>query len=197
MSHRDCPRFERLVDFARGEQASDEAETIRAHALFCSGCQEEIDEIESVLAAARAGGIAPPADFPARVLRALRASGKGRCGVIPLRLLEHLKGELEGEEAARVSTHLEGCSACRTDMRETHAVLMRVRSLPDIDAPAGFADRVLAVARERRASTRTVRAMPALRPATPERRLSWLFLPAAAAACAVLALGAWWAFRPS
>ncbi|MBN1807643.1 MAG: zf-HC2 domain-containing protein [Planctomycetes bacterium] len=90
-------------------------------------------------------------------------------------------GELQEEQAAAVSAHLDSCPACR-------AALDRIRRADDIvsqalaavEPGAGFEERIVSALRS-----------PAAQPAVPRpaRRKRGLFLALAAAACLLLAAG--------
>ena len=99
------------------------------------------------------------------------------CNELPVEgLVAWLDGESDREETARVEAHLARCAVCRREaalLRESGALLSK---MPRLQAPAGFEAGVLSAARRRSH-------LSFLRP-----------LPAAAAAAALLALGAgtWW-----
>ena len=51
-------------------------------------------------------------------------------------LSAHLDGELTAAEEQRVSDHLPGCQACRTELEELHRARSSIRSMPTLEMPA-------------------------------------------------------------
>jgi len=84
-----------------------------------------------------------------------------------------LDGELSPAEEAAALAHLAGCPVCRAELDATRAVRLAVRSLPPVDAPFGFYERLLSHRR----------------PGWHDRRRSVVAALAGSAAAAVLFLG--------
>ncbi|MCX5826290.1 MAG: zf-HC2 domain-containing protein [Deltaproteobacteria bacterium] len=104
-----------------------------------------------------------------------------RCHRIQKRLAVYQDGEVSGKERERISTHLEGCPACRSAYAELEQAWQSLEKIPEIQASAGF---------ERRLSERIN--------AVPEPRSRWRFLwgswvyrayPAPAMAAVLLLVG--------
>lgn len=60
------------------------------------------------------------------------------------RLSAYLDGELDDAERARVDGHVSACAACRAELEGERAVRSLLRSLPAVEPPPGFYDRLLA-----------------------------------------------------
>jgi anti-sigma factor RsiW len=93
------------------------------------------------------------------------------------RLNDYVDGLLEADAAAGVDAHLAACAACRTEVERLRGLLALARALPDrveppADVWAGIAARTVGLGRARRDALRSLR------------------LPLAAAAAALVALGA-------
>ncbi|HEY1279770.1 MAG TPA: zf-HC2 domain-containing protein [Acidimicrobiales bacterium] len=58
-------------------------------------------------------------------------------------LSAYLDGEVTADERAYVEEHLTTCSTCRAEFEEERDVRAAVRSLPPVDPPFGFFERVL------------------------------------------------------
>ncbi len=103
-------------------------------------------------------------------------------------LSSYLDGDLSADERGQVDEHLATCEACQQELALLRATLDALHGLPELTAPAGFADavmdRVLAEAPTVGATVVPLR-----------RRLPVLLMaaPAALAAAAVLMVGmVWW-----
>jgi mycothiol system anti-sigma-R factor len=93
------------------------------------------------------------------------------CGDAPADIEDLLDGRLDEEAAAALRAHIEVCGSCREDLAAEKELRRLLRTECGAQAPEGFADGVMAQVRGT---------------AAPRRRL--LFLPAVAAAAAVLIL---------
>jgi hypothetical protein len=60
------------------------------------------------------------------------------------RLSEFLDGTLSERARRSVAAHLDGCEACRSELRELRATVALLRSLPALDDPPYLATRILA-----------------------------------------------------
>lgn len=56
---------------------------------------------------------------------------------------DELDGLLDGNTVARIASHLETCTLCRTMVELDHRVVVALSALPAFDPTAGFADRVM------------------------------------------------------
>lgn len=56
---------------------------------------------------------------------------------------DELDGLLDGNTAARVASHLETCTLCRTMVELDQRVVVALSALPAFDPTAGFADRIM------------------------------------------------------
>ena len=61
-----------------------------------------------------------------------------RCRRIQKRLAAYQDGEVGGKERDRISTHLEGCPACRSAYAELEQAWQSLETIPEIQASAGF-----------------------------------------------------------
>ena len=66
------------------------------------------------------------------------------CEHVRTRIGDHLEGDLELAERARVDDHLAACPACRTELRELRATVALLRGLGDPEQPAGLPEKVIA-----------------------------------------------------
>ncbi len=64
------------------------------------------------------------------------------CRRIRKRLVAYQDGEIGGKERDRISTHLEGCPACRSAYAELEQAWQRLEKIPEIQASAGFKRRL-------------------------------------------------------
>jgi anti-sigma factor RsiW len=65
-----------------------------------------------------------------------------RCHRIQKRLAVYQDGEVSGKERERISTHLEGCPACRSAYAELEQAWQSLEKIPEIQASAGFERRL-------------------------------------------------------
>ena len=65
-----------------------------------------------------------------------------RCHRIQKRLAVYQDGEVSGKERERISTHLEGCPACRSAYAELEQAWQSLEKIPGIQASAGFEGRL-------------------------------------------------------
>lgn len=91
-------------------------------------------------------------------------------------LSDHLEGSLHEILRAELEAHLGGCGACRELRGALAEVVGALRAFPDLEAPAGLAERAAAVARRRPVVVRPAIVLP-----------QWA--QAAAAGFALIALG--------
>ncbi|HEY7667476.1 MAG TPA: zf-HC2 domain-containing protein [Actinomycetota bacterium] len=61
-------------------------------------------------------------------------------------LTEYVDGALTPEERAAVDAHVSGCDRCRHEVALAAAARLALAAIPEVPAPAGVADRALAVA---------------------------------------------------
>jgi hypothetical protein len=66
------------------------------------------------------------------------------CKHVRARIGDHLEGDLELAERARVDEHLAACPACAVELRELRATVALLRGLADPEQPAGLPEKVLA-----------------------------------------------------
>jgi len=66
-----------------------------------------------------------------------------QCAEFDALLTDALDGVLSGPKLARFNAHKSGCAACSVMFAEAEAGMNMLRSLPELDPPAGFAERVL------------------------------------------------------
>lgn len=81
------------------------------------------------------------------------------CKTVQSKLSAHTDGELSRSEAARVEAHLEGCTECADAYGRLRDLSDRLRALPGMEVPPGFAADVRRAAEENRraAPGRTLR----------------------------------------
>src|SRR5581483_10719185 len=65
-------------------------------------------------------------------------------------LSAYLDGELSQQEKAKVDGHLASCAECRDELAAARSASAKFRAQAAADAPAGLADRVLAMAGAKR-----------------------------------------------
>jgi anti-sigma factor RsiW len=65
-----------------------------------------------------------------------------RCHRIQKRLAVYQDGEVSGKERERIAAHLEGCPACRSAYAELEQVWQLFEKIPEIQASAGFEQRL-------------------------------------------------------
>lgn len=94
-----------------------------------------------------------------------------------------LDGDLEAAEAARIRTHLEGCSSCAAELTLAERIQRELRSLPQLDCPPEVLERV------QRAGGKVVPFVRPERSGQPLRRPSLPLRLVAAAALVALTLG--------
>ncbi len=66
------------------------------------------------------------------------------CEQVRARIGDHLEGDLELPERARVDDHLAACAACAAELRELRATVALLRGLADPEPPAGLPETVMA-----------------------------------------------------
>jgi hypothetical protein len=66
-----------------------------------------------------------------------------QCAEFDALLTDALDGALSGPKLVRFNTHKSGCKACSEMFAEAEAAMNFLRALPELDPPAGFAERVL------------------------------------------------------
>jgi hypothetical protein len=74
------------------------------------------------------------------------------CGPARSRLSEYLEGDLSERDEARVRSHLDACSGCRSELRALQRVLRGLRELGSVEPPRDLADAVIARLRAGEAS---------------------------------------------
>ncbi len=102
-----------------------------------------------------------------------------------------LDGELTPAEEAAARSHLDRCAECTAELDAVEGVRLTVRSLPPVEAPFGFFERMLLPGRPAwpQRSDRPAWPERSDRPAWPQRRRAIVAALAAGAAAAVLFLG--------
>ncbi|HUF43363.1 MAG TPA: hypothetical protein VMR20_15520 [Verrucomicrobiae bacterium] len=70
------------------------------------------------------------------------------CAEVQNRLLEHLDRSLDAITSKHLEIHLSSCRPCRTEVDSLADCIRYVAALPIVDPPLGFAQRVMAHARE-------------------------------------------------
>ena len=76
-----------------------------------------------------------------------RSDGREGCSATRERLEAYLDGALEEAEVERLGAHLGRCPACARELELAAAIRHELRALPELDAPAGVVESVLATAR--------------------------------------------------
>jgi Mg-chelatase subunit ChlI len=66
-----------------------------------------------------------------------------QCAEFDALLTDALDGVLSGPKLVRFNTHKSGCAACSEMFAEAEAGMNFLKTLPELDPPAGFAERVL------------------------------------------------------
>ena len=66
------------------------------------------------------------------------------CEHVRTRIGDHLEGDLELAERARVDDHLAGCPSCTAELRELRGTVALLRGLADPEQPAGLPEKVFA-----------------------------------------------------
>lgn len=66
-----------------------------------------------------------------------------QCAEFDALLTDALDGVLNGPKLVRFNTHKSGCAACSEMFTEAQAGMNFLKALPELDPPAGFAERVL------------------------------------------------------
>ncbi len=66
-----------------------------------------------------------------------------QCAEFDALLTDALDGVLNGSQLIRFNTHKSGCAACSEMFAEAEAGMNFLKALPELDPPAGFAERVL------------------------------------------------------
>lgn len=115
------------------------------------------------------------------------------CHEIKELTVAYLELDLEPAQVAKVTTHLEGCPACRTEMETVRQVLVRLRGLTVPDPGAEFWSGFPAMVRVRLArAKRSLASVPASadRHSRERFRIGWRW-SLAVAASVVLLVGAW------
>ena len=64
------------------------------------------------------------------------------CADVLERLEEWIDGDLDGDEAAAVTVHIDHCKSCRTELKLAEVVVAELRSMPDFDIPERVMQRV-------------------------------------------------------
>ena len=65
------------------------------------------------------------------------------CAEFDALLTDALDGQLSGQNLVRFNLHKSGCAACSEMFAEAEAGMNYLHSLPELDPPAGFAERIL------------------------------------------------------
>lgn len=60
------------------------------------------------------------------------------CGRIRDLLSDYIDGQLKGRRLSQVESHLKSCASCSAELSDLRRALDAVRSLPELDLPAGF-----------------------------------------------------------
>jgi len=140
----------RLADHLAGILPDDEAREVTAHLVTCETCRslaatlEELDDELDTLGPVPMtdDGDDPPAELLANVLA--RTTGSA-CERAEEHLPAFVDGDLDGDRAELVATHVAGCSACRA-LTETLAwTNPEVRALGRDDPGAAFTAHVVRV----------------------------------------------------
>ncbi len=111
-------------------------------------------------------------------------------------LSAYIDGDLRPDERDEVQAHLEGCAECREELALLELTVEALHDLPDIEAPAGFADAVLDRVEAEAPTVATAagaRSDAKVIPFRRARRAALVAAPLALAAAAVLVVGVvWW-----
>ena len=70
------------------------------------------------------------------------------CEEVSKHLTEYLDKTLDTAMTTRVATHVISCALCRAESNELADCIRQVASLPVLDPPLGFANRVMAYVRD-------------------------------------------------
>ncbi|HME71762.1 MAG TPA: zf-HC2 domain-containing protein [Myxococcota bacterium] len=65
-------------------------------------------------------------------------------GEVRVRLGPYLEGDLPLQQRALVDAHLDACPSCAEELRELRGTIGLLRSLPEVEPPAGLANSVIA-----------------------------------------------------
>lgn len=157
----DHPSAEQLHAFVDGELAPGPARAVEGHVGSCPACASEVEDLRTLFAELEAlPRLVPLEGFGERVLQDVRTAparplaARIRDKAMALlpslghprsaRVQDFVEGLLPEPTAARVATHLDGCPACRREADGWRALLGRLDALGHVEAPAGFAEGVLA-----------------------------------------------------
>lgn len=157
----DHPSAEQLHAFVDGELAHGPARAVEGHVGSCPACASEVEDLRTLFAELESlPRLVPLEGFGDRVLQdvrpasarplAARIRAKAMALVPALghprsaRIQDFVEGLLPESATARVSAHLDGCRACRREADGWQSFLGRLDGLGRVDAPAGFAEGVLA-----------------------------------------------------
>ena len=112
-------------------------------------------------------------------------------------LSAYLDGDLSPEERDQVSLHLEGCAECREELALLVTTLAALHDLPELEAPSGFTDQVLAKLEQAPAGSgdpvaeQTKVVSLSSRTRESRRRSSRVWLPVTLAVAACVVVGLW------
>ena len=104
-------------------------------------------------------------------------------------LSSYLDGDLTPEQRAEVDAHLAECEACREELELLQLTLDALHDLPELEAPAGFADAVMDRVEAEEEAAKVV-------PITRARRRVPMWAPVAMAAAACVMVGLVWVAAP-
>ena len=154
------PSAERLGAFVDGELTARVARSVEDHVSSCGRCASDVEDLRALFSeldglprlvplegfAARVLQDVAPADplpLPDRLAARVTALLGGVRHPSPTRIQDLVEGLLAGGAAARVSSHLAGCSTCRADADVWDTFLRQLDGLGHVPAPEGFAEAVL------------------------------------------------------
>lgn len=177
-----CPHIYELQAHADGQCTDVERQRLSDHAAHCARCAEALRELECARLPLHLLTEEPPADLPARLLKAvedIRPLAPLSCEQALEWVSLRLDGELPHDRMERLEAHLMACSACYRAAAEMQCAAEVLRETAPATAPAALLPRLQAAAELA---------------APPRRRRSHTLLPrfamsfAAAAAAIVLAI---------
>lgn len=115
---------ELLSAYVDGELLGDELNRVAIHLETCLPCVSELRDIQHAKRALRSLPALEPPDSVARL---------GHLGDL---LSAYLDGELDREESATVSRHLDRCALCKSELGDLDKARAAIRSLPTLELPA-------------------------------------------------------------